>query len=954
MGGGGRRRAGLIRFRLGARFRAALESHGAAALREEVLGVEDALGIEVDGVEISGGVLEDPVVPALTALVEGLADLAIGAAPLARVPFADGSIELFLARRGEEAVLSLVSLTPPARVLVRDLAVEFAPLLDAARRCARDILDALEPDRSRRPGAEGRQPEAAVAERRARALAHRRRDRHGTGPAPVARTTGETGRASAEPARDPADRLAEALARLTRARPAAGHALATGTGAEGANPPPAIPGPAAEPPGDPAVIRDALRTIPDPLQESPGAPTAIRDARRAVPDPLQESPGPPTAIRDARRAVPGPLREPPGSPIVIRNALPATPGPLREPGPAPGSAALGEAGNAPPPGRRPAAAHAPAFGFDLRDDEGRLSSWSGEPGFHALLVPGHVYVHGPDGEELLAVAGSPFLVLRELSREAFRLLRAAADGAPAAMLPLGGAPPLEVDLAGGAVSVAGRTLRCPPEAVARAAFQAALDLAGALLARNGRLAANPELASLIAESRERLALCAERLGEERAGGLAPAPPATPPRPAGAGLPLARGSLRRVALRLVWRSFLPPLRGMVRVGATAWFLTDEGVAGLDLHDGALVPGLESRGRVSLSAAGSRSPLLLLDGRGRLEGRHPRGAVAWMREDFPAGELALRYAKVLAPGGGRAGVARGAGEAITGDIPLVSDTAPVGGPLGVVLAEGRIVLGLALATGRTVFRLAPPGATKVAVAVAGPLAAAVADTGMVYALDASRGSLAWRVRLEHPAAAVAVSGDRLVVAGLGRDGVILHGFEARTGIRAFRVPVEVSTVGTLRPTRDGVVLAAAGPGGGEVLAVDRAGELRWRIGPFAGKAPTLAAAGRTLYARGAEEVCRIEGGERIWTAATPGPGGPPVICRDVVALPGERLALLDAARGREVPATGLPGELPAADHVLGSPEGILVVADREGATVGLRLAGALAVLPGMRPPPVRFPG
>lgn len=888
----------MIHFRLGDRFRSALEGRGPASSRgEDLLAIADALGIEVDGVEISGGLLEDPVVPAVAALVEGLADLASGATLLARIPFADGSIELFLARRGDEVALSLVSLVPPARVLVRDLAVEFESLAAAARRCARDILDAVAPHRSEGPGAGSRRAASEAADRWARALALRRRGRGaGHSPGPSDPTTGGVGVAPDDPPRDPAARLAAALARLTRA-----------AAPDPANDPERVTGRIDPRAGDPPVPGSDPERL-EPRADDPPVPGS--DSDRIEP----------------RSADPSVSGSPPDRP-ALRSADPA---------------------------RRRTAAAAPAFGFDLRDDEGRLASWDGGPGLHALLAPGHVYVHGPDGEELLAVAGSPFLVLRDLSREAFRMLRAAGDGAPAATLPLGDAPPLEVDLAGGAVTVAGRTLRCPPEAVARAAFQAALDLAGTLLARNGRLAENPYLASLVAEARERLELCAERLGEERTGGLAPAPPAAPPRPTGAGRPLAQGSLRRVALRLAWRAFLPPLRGVARVGATAWFLTDEGVAGLDLHDGGLLPGLESRGRVFLSVAGIRSPLLLLDERGRLEGRHPRGGSAWVREDVSVRELALRYAKV--PGGGRATRVAAPG-VINRDIRpwgSRSGTAEPPGPLGVVLAEGRIVLGLALATGRTVFRLAPPGATRVSLAVAGPLAAAAADTGMVYALDASRGSMAWRVRLDHPAAAVAVSGDRLLVAGLGRDGVVLHGFEARTGARAFRVPVELSSVGALRPVRDGVVLAGAGPAGGEVLEVGREGEVRWRIGPFAGKAPALGAAGRTLYARGAEEVCRIEGGKRTWTAPTSGPGGPPVILREVVALPGERLVLLDAARGRELATTGLAGELPAADHLLGSPEGVLVVADREGAAVGLRLAGALAVIPGMRPPPFRFPG
>lgn len=742
----------MIRFRLGDRFHAALAGSGAAALR-----FEDALGIEVDGVEISGGVLEDPLIPAVAALASAVGDLASGLTRLAAVPFADGEIELLLARRGDEVALSLVSLARPSRVLVRDLSVDLAPLVEAARRCAGELLDAL-----------------AVA-------------------APEARS------------REPAIRLAEAIERLSRSRP----------------------------------------------------------------DSDDESAAPPCRL-------------------------------LRRP---------------------PAASSAPALGFDLRDDVGRLTSPTGTSGLHALLAPGHVYVHGSDGEELLAVAGSPFLILREASEAAARLLRAARNGRPAATIPLGDGPSLEVDLAGGAVTVAGRTLRCPPEAVARATFEGALGLAGAILARNGQLAANPYLASLAEDARVRLALCRERLGEEPGGRTAPAPPAAPERPTTSGRPLAVGALRRVALRLAWRAYLPSVRSAVRVGDIAWLVTDEGVAALGFADGSHARPFESRGRMHLSAAGARSPLLLLDEQGRIEGLRPDGRVAWSRDgEPPVHELAPRYSKVL----------RGHGS-----------------PTGVVLAEGRILLGLALETGRTVFRLAPPGASRIAVAVAGPLAAVAADTGMVYAADAATGDLAWRARLDEPAIAVAVTSGRVMVATSGKDGATLHGFDARSGARAFRLSPGLSTASALRPVPGGVVASGEGRDGGELLEIGVGGEVRWRIGWFAGKAPAIAASGRALFARGSQEVCRIEDGRRLWRAPT-APGATPVICRGVVALPGDRLALLDATNGREISMTGVSGDLPAADHVLGSSQGILVVGDREGTVAGVRLAGALAVLAGTGTP------
>ena len=122
----------MIRFHIGAH-----PTRNAGALAPDVQG---SLGIEVDGVDISGGRLEDRLVPTIATLVEAVARLVEGAARTAAVPFDEGSIELIIARHGDAVSLSLVSLPRPARVLVRDLEVDLDALAAGAAECGAEIL----------------------------------------------------------------------------------------------------------------------------------------------------------------------------------------------------------------------------------------------------------------------------------------------------------------------------------------------------------------------------------------------------------------------------------------------------------------------------------------------------------------------------------------------------------------------------------------------------------------------------------------------------------------------------------------------------------------------------------------------------------------------------------------------------------------------------------------------
>ncbi|MFT3916022.1 MAG: PQQ-binding-like beta-propeller repeat protein [Anaeromyxobacteraceae bacterium] len=133
----------MIRIRTGQawrhdpRLRESLRGGGAGALAARA--VVDALAIEVDGFDIAGGRAEAELLPALEGLLRAVGAV-VGGAPVATVPFRDGALEVVLRRRGAEALLTVVELAVPSRVLARDVAVELEELAAAALEASADFL----------------------------------------------------------------------------------------------------------------------------------------------------------------------------------------------------------------------------------------------------------------------------------------------------------------------------------------------------------------------------------------------------------------------------------------------------------------------------------------------------------------------------------------------------------------------------------------------------------------------------------------------------------------------------------------------------------------------------------------------------------------------------------------------------------------------------------------------
>jgi hypothetical protein len=94
------------------------------------------LALEVDGVDLTSGRAEGPVVPALVGLLEGLARLERGAFR-ATAPLGDGALLLVLERHGDRVRLGLLESGPPARSLLRGVQVDLTALVIATKDEAR-------------------------------------------------------------------------------------------------------------------------------------------------------------------------------------------------------------------------------------------------------------------------------------------------------------------------------------------------------------------------------------------------------------------------------------------------------------------------------------------------------------------------------------------------------------------------------------------------------------------------------------------------------------------------------------------------------------------------------------------------------------------------------------------------------------------------------------------------
>ena len=579
----------------------------------------------------------------------------------------------------------------------------------------------------------------------------------------------------------------------------------------------------------------------------------------------------------------------------------------------------------PPPGPRPARRpreprrarrSAPvSCTFELADDDGLVGAYEGgRPDLGSLLGPGQVVVRAADGYELAAIAGVPFLVLRDLGAAADALLRAFRQGEELLALALGRAgrgPPLvlEVDLASRTVARTGAAaLPCPPLELARAFAEAQSELGRVFRARNPRQAENTYIVELERAAAERLAQI-EELAEGDLAAAAPAAARVPGPPRVPQRPLGPGRLMRLSFRPTFRidAGAPAGEGLLRAAGMVIAAGTTAAVGVDPRTGAA----RWRADGCAFAAIAGGSVLLARG-GTLAALAPRsGRIQWTR---PLPEAA----------------------------PLAA-TALVHGPI--VVLHGGALTGLDPGTGRTLWRFEPPGAGRLSAATFGGVLAVAADTGVLYGLDAT-GRTLWRLRAPGPLLRAPVAAGGLCLALSAADpGTALLGVDPATGARRWEAPLDATATAVVRAW--GRRIAVAGTVGGDpiVTALERSGAAAWTVAPALSGSLGAVAAGGLLVIRdaGGGLVALGRDGSARWSRPPsehgPARGPQPAVARGtVVSVAGEAVEALDARTGE------LVGSIPGVAAMRLSADASLTIAamDAEGLATGWRLATHLSLV------------
>ena len=128
----------MVRIRIGEgwasdpEIRAGLRAGSLEPRRAAIRSIVDVLAVEVEGVDIGAGRTEGPLAEGVLGMLLAVNRLAAGEEH-GSVPFDDGAVELLLHRRGGVALLSVATLSRPARLLAHDVEVDLPRLAEAAR-----------------------------------------------------------------------------------------------------------------------------------------------------------------------------------------------------------------------------------------------------------------------------------------------------------------------------------------------------------------------------------------------------------------------------------------------------------------------------------------------------------------------------------------------------------------------------------------------------------------------------------------------------------------------------------------------------------------------------------------------------------------------------------------------------------------------------------------------------
>ncbi len=529
----------------------------------------------------------------------------------------------------------------------------------------------------------------------------------------------------------------------------------------------------------------------------------------------------------------------------------------------------------PPSPQRVEPPEVPGFGFELRD--GVQASRRAERGTAGVLAPllggGEVWLALPGKPEAWKVPGPPFLTVLELSRLAVELARAVELGeARFELAPAGARQLFVLDLKGGKARVgrAGAPFPLAGTTLAVALFHLGESLAAAFAQADRALVGNPYLVELAERCREGLSHLRGAVAPPEAEGAARERKAS----AGAGTsrPLkVPGRLRRLRFDKLWEQ-----RGLA-----------------DAEDARLL-------------LGRHGPVYCA----------PQLAVAYSRKD---GTLLWKRAASL-------GVAAAAdGHAVAADVTRVygftgrgtgarwlhdHDGIPLGplllrkDGLLLTLSEDRTVVAFAEATGREVWRLAPPRTQRSWLAAQGHRALVGTDSGYLYGLDLEDGQVRYRMRAPMPFHGPPVAWGRRFLALLGRGShwaLLLA--DAHTGEAVWTHEPDLTRPCAPLPVGARVFIAGEREREGLLLCLDSKGRRVWERplnlgpGPFA-----LAPLPRAVVVTSASgAAARVSASGTVdWRV---GASGEPLInplpartARNVTLVPGEKVRAVDPRGGQ----------------------------------------------------------
>jgi outer membrane protein assembly factor BamB len=552
------------------------------------------------------------------------------------------------------------------------------------------------------------------------------------------------------------------------------------------------------------------------------------------------------------------------------------------------------------------------------------------------------------GAPALSLEGPPFLLLRDLLREAAALVQAWESGERSFSLRLG-AVDLACDLTRDEARAKAFSEPAHASAVqiasalagaARAFAERALELAGSGLAAGTAAAPDEPLADLLGGAAELLDHCRDL----SSGDLRRAPEAVPapaPRALGAPqTPLSTGRLRRLVFRETFRAQLSPAPEAI------WFasiggggvLLAQGGGQLSARDAATARPLWQR---DLAPARGSTPLVQ-DGSDLFVELREKGAGATLaRLDASTG--AARFRRRMrgraaslhkVPGGVVCALDEGAWALVSGEGRVVSRGVLPEAPCAVHRCEDALIFclpsGLILAKslhdGAALFRRRAGARLDAALLQGGLLLCLVRGRAeararkpasrVLVALDAATGAPAWEQPLAGAAdpRSLVPFGDRVA---LLCGGSVLA-FRARDGAPRFSAP-----------------LGAEGFHDGAFLAVADELDDAARAAARSPRGPGLIVAGR-----GGAALRLDERGARIWSLPPSGDAAPfaPVVARGVVLLAREGASLHDAAEG--LPLARLAEAAPRAAAL--SADLAVALLDASGSLHLHRLAAHLSVV------------